>query len=451
MKPDLESFRKIVSDDAALRARATLQPIGAAGDKVFPPTHSVGDDQAERRLRENRQFGAKYAWEWRRDGQGGEKPCVLLDSVQSQANRMEEALFYLWRQRRIVLPLVSIDFGESYADLKQINSLTAPHRIADALLRDSLLDGTPFRHSELGRTLSGSTLADVSGLFRTCPSGLVFGLWDSTGPTGTGLRLARNLTSEIVGIGATAGQKTGSRIDPAGILKSPKDVTIWRADPAKAPLEQWVLDETLAAKDKNGKSIKYGKGEKAGKTTSVNHSNVPPTLELLAGGITMDHAVQTVVISLSGLRRLAFGGSEEDDQKARTVLAALALIAVFACAENPGYFLRSRCQLTPERGQELAFKRISRNGNEEDFHLELKDALSLYQQSVNALPDRLTWRSWIGHGSPDRPATNGWANESLKPGEPIATLTPAPKLMTLIEGSRELATAGEADEDRQTT
>lgn len=65
---------------AAFRCRRRLQPAGGTGDKGFPPTYA----------------GAVYAVEERRvrDADGAESvvPCVLLDSVQSQANRMEEAL-----------------------------------------------------------------------------------------------------------------------------------------------------------------------------------------------------------------------------------------------------------------------------------------------------------------------------------------------------------------------
>ena len=43
MSLDLESFTAIVKEDAALRGRATLQPIGDDGDKVFPPTHAVDE------------------------------------------------------------------------------------------------------------------------------------------------------------------------------------------------------------------------------------------------------------------------------------------------------------------------------------------------------------------------------------------------------------------------
>src|SRR4051794_2183341 len=86
----------VAGDCVAIRGTATLMPAGGPGDKVFPPSHSV--DKNERRP------GAKYAFERRRID-GRETDCVLLDSVQSQANRMEEALQGLWLDKRIALPV----------------------------------------------------------------------------------------------------------------------------------------------------------------------------------------------------------------------------------------------------------------------------------------------------------------------------------------------------------
>lgn len=434
MSLDLKSFHTIVNEDAALRGRATLQPIGDDGDKVFPPTHAVN----VQKLRAEDRPGAKYAWEKRRIN-GEERDCVLLDSVQSQANRMEEALQRLWRTEQIALPVITINFDAKYPDLNAITSLTAPHRIADALLRDSMLENTLFRHSGLGKRFISSTLADVSGLFQTCPTALLFGLWDSTGPTGTGLRIARNLTSEITGVGAIRGKKTASRIDPAGIEKASGVLYL-----AKDADEQWTLDQSKAVlkeKKKSSDPDEYVLYKKEGKPSSAIHGNVAPSLDPFAGGVTMDHANQIVVLSLSGLRRLAFGSnSEEDDQKARAVLAALGLVAVLAAVENPGYFLRSRCQLSPKEGKHLAFRRIAKNGVETDFDVSLKEALNLYEAAVEALPDRLQWHPWNGK-------EKDWSKEKLKKGEPIAKLKPAPKLMALIDKSRELSVAGEDEED----
>ncbi|MCA9033190.1 MAG: hypothetical protein KDA66_20395, partial [Planctomycetaceae bacterium] len=95
MKPlEFETLRNAVSGTAAaFRLKLQLQPAAGEGTKVFPPTYS----------------GAVYATEQRRiEGHDDPVECVLLDSVQSQANRMELAL----QESGLELPLIAVDFSE---------------------------------------------------------------------------------------------------------------------------------------------------------------------------------------------------------------------------------------------------------------------------------------------------------------------------------------------------
>lgn len=396
-------LQELVKGDAvAIRGTAILVPAGGPGDKVFPPTHSVDK-------RNERDPGAKYAFEKRRLG-GREVECVLLDSVQSQANRMEEAVQALWADKRIALPVIAVDFSAIAPDVGVVTSLSAPHRIADALLRDSLLDKTLFRLSEIGKSFTDATTKNAAPLFRVCPTGLVFGLWDSTGPKGgLGSKFARALVSEIVGVGATRGVKTASRIDPAGIVTKAAEIL-----QAANPEEGWTLDPAQAKRDKAGKPVKRGDG----RVSEVNHSNVPPTIDEVAGGVTIDYASHTVVLSLAALRKLAFGGG---DVEARTLLSALGLLAVLA-AESRGHDLRSRCLLVPKEGEALKLEIVRRDGKTELVELDLDGAIALYNAAMAALPKALRF--------------------STKPGEPLATLTPSPKLAHLVTRSRELAATG---------
>jgi CRISPR-associated protein Csb1 len=58
---------------------------------------------------------------------------VLVDSVQSQANRLEEALLAAARDNSIAFPYVTVDFtGREIAGIDEITSLDAPHRVYDA-------------------------------------------------------------------------------------------------------------------------------------------------------------------------------------------------------------------------------------------------------------------------------------------------------------------------------
>jgi len=403
---DLDALNQLVRGDAvAIRGAAVLEPAGGPGDKVFPPTHSVDERKAVTR----------YAFE-RRRLDGLEVDCVLIDSVQSQANRMEEALQALWIDKRIAIPVVVVDFSVVAPDIGRVTSLTAPHRIADALLRDSLIDGTLFRLSAIGKSFTDATARNATALFRVCPTGLIFGLWDSTGPNGgLGFKLARALISEIVGIHAVAGAKTASRIDPARIVTKAADVL-----EATDINERWTHDPSLAKKDKGGKPIKLGDG----RVSEVNHSNIPPTIDTLSGGVTIDHATHSVVLSLAALRKLSFGSG---DIEARTVLAALGLLAVLA-SESRGHDLRSRCLLVPREGKALRLEIVRRDGTKQPLSLDLEGAIELFNAAVKALPEPLRFAN--------------------KPGEPLATLTPSAKLAHLVIKSRELAATGADIEDK---
>lgn len=432
-----DHLKKLVDGGAvAIRGKALLQPAGGPGDKVFPPSHSKTDDEL-RRLKPDERAGAKYAFERRRLPGGDIKDCVLLDSVQSQANRMEEALQALWADKKITLPVISVNFAEFAPEVGVVTSLSAPHRIADALLRDSLLEEDLFRLSKLGKSFTDASLRNAGPLFRVCPTGLVFGLWDSTGPKGgLGAKFARALTSEIVGVGAVCGVKTTSRIDPAGIMKD--SATIFVASERDADGNPTWTTDVLAAEpidaerpptkaDDVALVKKWGKKDKAGKPSAIVHGNIAPSIDEIAGGVTIEYAEHTVVLSLAALRRLSFGGG---DSEARTALVALGLLAVLA-AEDRGHDLRSRCLLVPQRdkGGALMLESIANDGASTAFALSVKDAIDLYETAVAALPESLRFEKW-GQGEP------------LKAGDTLAELKPSEKLKHLLVESRRLAAAG---------
>ena len=73
---------------AAIRRMRRMQPVGGPGDKLFPPTYP-GEGQGKPPPR--------HVFEYRRIGNDN-RLCVLIDRVQSHANRMEDALSRLRAQ-----------------------------------------------------------------------------------------------------------------------------------------------------------------------------------------------------------------------------------------------------------------------------------------------------------------------------------------------------------------
>ena len=402
MNLDLQILRDAVAGTAAaFRCVTDYQPAGGPGDKVFPPTYE----------------GGKYATEERIDPATGEmRQCVLLDSVQSQANRMELALLEAHRAKRVALPLLVTRFDQDELPRKfTVSSLEAPHRVADALFRDSLLDGVIFRKSDTGRVLDTADIRNAAGLFGLCPTALVFGLWDSTGPRGgLGAKFQRALVSEIVGYDAVAGVKTSSRIDPAHIMLGAGP--LYRRDSEQEDAPDWMLDEG---------STKLGSGRSpTGRPSEANHGNVTPGIS--DGGFTISRARQTTTLSLAVLRRLRFpldGTADpayEVDLAARTALAALGLAAGTLARNDVD--LRSRCHLFAEGAS--AWQLLDRPGETpREFTLDPDAALGLLSDAVEAAKD-------VG-----------------LPWEGVIELSPSPVLIELVRRSQELASESGAEQN----
>lgn len=397
---------------AAFRCRRRLQPAGGQGDKVFPPTFA----------------GAVYAIEQRRVA-GRDQPvtCVLLDSVQSQANRMELALQDAVDAGKIKIPLLVVDFtehsptGDVEADEKagrlldaigKITSLQVPHRLADAILRDSRIDGKDFRMSDIGKALNTVSPANATAVFGLCPTALVFGMWDSTGPKGgLGPKFERAIVSEVVGIGAEIGDLLrGVRRDP---LEASNKVPIQKTSPLN-----WKV-----AEDPKAKGVV--------RPSEVNHSSVPfpkrrdrKTEENNYSGVTIEYAEQVTTLSLVCLRRLRFPINGTPDAKtnasARTVLAALGLCAATLAFES-GIGLRSRCLLWPDA--EMEWELLDRPGREaKRFSLTGDQAIKLLAEAIDsAKAEKLPWRE-----------------------EPV-TLKPSPELLKLVRLSQIQAVKEGAD------
>ena len=382
---EISELQKMVAEGAALRRRQRLQPVGGPGDKVFPPTFK----------------GAVYAMEQRRV-QGRDEPinCVLLDSVQSQANRMELALQEALDMEKIKIPLLEVDFtehdptgddeGENGDErlidaIGKITSLQVPHRIADAILRDSELGGVAFRKSEKGKALNTISLANATPLFALCPTALLFGMWDSTGPKGgLGPKFERAMVSEVVGVGAEVGD----------LLRGVR----------RDPLEIRAAVKVLKAAD-NSYSVADADTKGSVSPSEVNHSNVPfpkvgdrKTDDNYHSGVTIEYAEQTTTLSFICLRRLRFPingeASAEADVAARTVLAALGLAAA-TLAFEAGMGLRSRCLLWPDGP--MKWELLARPGEPpQEFPLTGDAAIDLLKAAIEeAKKAKLPWEDTL--------------------------------------------------------
>jgi len=336
----------------AIRSITRLQPADGPGGKVFPPTYSTNAE-------------TPYAFEMRLID-GKQVNTALIDSVQSQANRFEEVLLEKAQALNLPLFVMTVDGHEP------ITTLNAPHRVHDAIFRDSLWNGKPFRESEGGKRLVAARAWNATAFFEYAPTVLLFGTWDSQSGGGVNTaKIARCLVSEIIAYDAVPGVRTASRIDPLGIKRIPDvvmttdDGSVWKFAP-----------QTESRKDAKGKRVR---------PSEVNLGNIAPSIT--PGGVTFAEARQTTVLSFTQLRRLRFpdekGNSVEGrDVAGRTVIAALALYAV-ALNQEQGYQLRSRCQLIPVESPK--FELLGRTQSErEEFELDSDIAEAALKGAVEA-------------------------------------------------------------------
>lgn len=356
---------------AAIRLTQRLKASGGDGSKVFPPTFE----------------GGVYCFEDRRIG-GSSVPCVLLDGVASSANRQEEALAALVEAKRIDIPHFRTDLAD-FPEIGEVTTLTAPHRVFDAIFRDSELDGKPFPKHPLYAELSRANAQNATALFGHAPTALLFGAWDSTGSAGgLGNKFARNIVTEIIGVQVERGETRGGvRQDPLAISRHVEIEVDKSGD--------WKPKGLAAKKDERGKGTR---------PSEVNHGNILLKVEMegagaerrsLKGGVTCDYALQLSVISLAGLRRLRFPIAGRRDPKvddaARAVLAALGLVALTSARER-GYALRSRCDLVADGT--AAFEIVAQDGSVTTEALDLAGAIAAYQKAVEqAKSVGLPWHS----------------------------------------------------------
>lgn len=319
------TLHQAVQSAAGLRLRIRLQPMYGNGEIIFPCTVAGGKYQISNR---------------RIPGYDQSVVSAILDSVQSQANRMEDALLSDIRAGKLHLPHLETDFSAVEGLEKEIGKITcfdAPHRIFDAILRDSVdASGVHFPLTNQGRAVIKADSKNATAIFQVSPASLLFGSWDSTGVSGgLGEKYTRCVVSELVGINIEQAIRAGTRIDPLNSEKNQNPDAILKA----------TKDEMLALLKKSRK--------KFDKPSEINHSSVPwegGSEKMPHGGITCDYVQQSTTISFAALRQLHFlvGGTDQSTY-AHAVLAAIALHAAALNVER-GWHLRSRCDLVLDDG-----------------------------------------------------------------------------------------------------
>lgn len=308
-----ERLRDAARDASAITLRAELISASAIDtderQMVFPPTF-VDVGHLVSPVRED-----------------GTHEYVLIDSTQSWANRLEE----IADDASVGLPRIEVAVGESV-----ISAFKLPHRVFDAILRDSELDGQGFRKSPIGKALIDARASNATALFRHAPTVLLFGGWDSFGGLKVGAaKWPAALAGQILGFDATLAQKAGVRSDPLEIT-----IDRFEAYKAKDPAEFWTTDQAAAELSDKGKPTVLHPAE-------VGHGNIPA--KPLTKGAWVRSIELRSSLSLTRLRRYHFPDADGATSGARdhAAVTLLACLSVLLLAErmDRGLDLRAGAEL----------------------------------------------------------------------------------------------------------
>ena len=311
--PDLyAALRQAAQDSSAITIRAELVSAssmdGDAKQHVFPPTF-VDVGHLTSPVRED-----------------GTHEYVLIDSTQSWANRLEEVA----DDPSLGLPRIDVLIG---TDL--LSAYKLPHRVYDAILRDSTLGDVSYRDTDLGKSLTGSRPTNATALLRHAPTVLLFGGWDSFAGLKVGAaKWPAALVGQILGFDAQLSRKTGVRVDPLEI-----SIDDFQSYKAAAPGEVWTLDPAEAAKDGKGNAVTI-------KPSEVGHGNIPAAVAFK--GAWVSRMELRASLSITRLRRYRFPvdgvSTPEADHAATTLLVCLA-VALLTERLQRGLDLRAGAEL----------------------------------------------------------------------------------------------------------
>lgn len=310
---DVAQFDSWLTTDtfAALVIRQFLEPVEGPDGVFFPATYAAAEDK--------KVFPGGYNI----DPPEGDKNVCLVDSVGSQANRIEP-LFAKPEYAHLV-PQISVKAGE-----KSVSILEAGHRAGDALVRC-----TPLQ-KELQDAFKAVLKGNADPLARIAPTSLVFGVWDSRD---TQAKLPRLVASTIRAF----------------------DVKRLKRSAQYNPSTDYIGDKQL--EDPTDKKVKDAYAERG-------FVHVPAT-GTHGGVIATGEIRRDATLSLAALRLLTAGTDSEKTLALRRYVLGLSLVAFLS---NASTYLRQGCNLVPSEKARV-FSLVHSDGTRDPQSLTLADAL----------------------------------------------------------------------------
>ncbi len=320
---DLTQFDSWLTTDgfAALVIREYLEPVEGRDGVLFPATYAAAEDK--------KVFPGGYNI----DPPEGDKNVCLVDSVGSQANRIEP--IFAKPEYAHLIPQIFVKAGE-----KSVSLLTAGHRAGDALVRCTALQ------RELQDSFKAVLKGNAEPLAKIAPTSLVFGVWDSRD---TQAKLPRLIASTIRAFNVRRLKRSA------------------QYNPSTDYIGDKLLEETT------DKALKDAYAERG-------FIHVPATGS--HGGVIADGDIRRdATLSLAALRLLAVSGDAAKTLILRRYILGLSLVALMS---NASTYLRQGCNLVPSETQPREFNLVHSDGKREPQKLTQADALKYATATAKA-------------------------------------------------------------------
>ncbi|MBI3183294.1 MAG: type I-U CRISPR-associated protein Cas7 [Myxococcales bacterium] len=305
---------------AAMVLREYLNPVEGKDGVLFPPTFAAAQSLKD--------FPGGYNIDTLGDG----KNVCLIDSVGSQANRIEP-MFSTAPYDELV-PRIVVEAGS-----RKINLLEAGHRAGDAIVRCSALK------DDLQKAFKALKAGDAMPLAKLAPTSLVFGVWDSRDTQAKAPRL----------LAATV-----RAFDVGKLTRSAQ------YNPATDYVEEGLLDDTA---DKDALE-RYSERGFRHVPASATHGGV----------IARGEIRREVTLHLAALRLLRAADASET-AKLRAYLLGLALTAFTRPALG---FLRQGCNLVLDADRVPESKVVYASGRREKSGITHEAALEFAKKAATA-------------------------------------------------------------------
>ncbi|CCQ96148.1 hypothetical protein CULT_370040 [[Clostridium] ultunense Esp] len=301
---------------------------------------------------------------------GREALTVQLDSIPSQANRLEE--FMEKNAIELNLPVMGTIVENVF-----LTQYRAPHRSYDAYFKFSELNGTPFFESEIGKSIIHADSWSATPLYKFSPNIPLFGGW------------ASHADDRALNIPGTDGRARHAQAKFERAVEGSVIGVITYLDNLDFNLKgnySNVIEE-LRKIFTVGKTASrfdpFNPDSTGGKLSDVGLGHIPPTIDYGNGYVTVEDIFYQGIIKFPSLRKLYFPSEETNtydekrDVAARVVLAALSLYLFTAYLSQGAIKLRSRATLEPNFAT-LKFTYTTSYNQNEEFELNKDTAKQLY-------------------------------------------------------------------------